>query len=104
MTHIYTVYGMSCNNCRAHVEEAIKTVEGVTHVSVDLQKAEAVIQMEKNIPLEKFQEALKIEGGNYSISLPGDIAFANKFQEEKIKLKSSGKGSGVFYCPMLCEG
>ena len=43
MTYTYSVYGMSCNNCRAHVEEALKKVDGVTRVSVDLQKAEAVI-------------------------------------------------------------
>jgi Cu2+-exporting ATPase len=104
MTNTYVVYGMSCNNCRAHVEEALKKVDGVTAVSVDLQKAEAVIEMESQIQLEKFREALKNEGGNYSISLPGDIAFANKFKEEKLRQKSSGKGSGVFYCPMHCEG
>jgi P-type Cu+ transporter len=104
MTHTYSVYGMSCNNCRAQVEEALKKVEGVTSVSVDLQKTEAVIIMESHIPLEKFQEALKNEGGNYSISSPGDIAFANKFKVEKSKLKSAVKGSGVFYCPMHCEG
>jgi Cu2+-exporting ATPase len=104
MTHTYVVYGMSCNNCRAHVEEALKKVDGVTGVSVDLQKAEAVIEMESHIELEKFREALKKEGGNYGISLPGDVAFANKFKEQKLKLKSDGKGSGVFYCPMHCEG
>jgi heavy metal translocating P-type ATPase len=104
MTNTYAVYGMSCNNCRAHVEEALKKIEGVTDVSVDLQKAEAVIEMESHVPLEKFQEALRNEGGNYSISLSDDIAFANKFIEEKLKLKSTGKGSGVFYCPMHCEG
>src|SRR5665647_1372265 len=104
MTNTYAVYGMSCNNCRAHVEEALKKVDGVTRVSVDLQKAEAVIMMESHIPLEKLQEALKNEGGNYSISLPGDTVFANKFKEEKSKLKTTGKGSGVFYCPMHCEG
>ena len=104
MKHTYAVYGMSCSNCRAHVEDALKKVDGVTSVSVDLEKAEAVITMESHIPLEKLQEALKNEGGNYSISLPGDIAFANKFKEEKLKLKSAYKGSGVFYCPMHCEG
>ena len=104
MTHTYSIYGMSCNNCRAHVEETLKKVDGVTSVSVDLEKAEAVITMESHIPLEKLQEALKNEGGNYSISLPGDIAFANKFKEEKLKSKSPDKGSGVFYCPMHCEG
>jgi Cu2+-exporting ATPase len=104
MTHTYAVYGMSCNNCRAHVEEALKKVDGVNLVSVDLQKAEAVIEMESHIPLEKFQEALKNEGGNYSISLPGDIAYAHKIQQEKAKSISVGKGPGVFYCPMHCEG
>ena len=104
MIHTYSVYGMSCNNCRAHVEEALKKVDGVTNVSVDLLKAEAVIEMKSHIQLEKFQEALKNEGGNYSISLPGDSEFANKFREEKLKLKSKGKGSGVYYCPMHCEG
>jgi Cu+-exporting ATPase len=104
MKHTYAVYGMSCNNCRAHVEDALKKVDGVTHVAVDLQKAEAEISMEAHIPLEKFQEALKNEGGNYSISLPGDTAFANKFNEGKLELNTSVKGSGVFYCPMHCEG
>jgi heavy metal translocating P-type ATPase len=104
MTHTYSVYGMSCNNCRAHVEEALKKVNGVNNVSVDLQKAEAVIEMESHIQLEKFQEALKNQGGSYSISLPGDVEFAKKFKEEKLKLKSKGKGSGVYYCPMHCEG
>jgi Cu2+-exporting ATPase len=86
------------------VEEALKKVDGVISVSVDLQKAEAIIVMESHIELEKFQEALKKEGENYSISLPGDVAFANKFKEQKLKLKSAGKGSGIFYCPMRCEG
>ena len=112
MRHIYSVYGMSCNNCRAHVEEALKKIDGVTGVSVDLQKAEAVIEMESHIQVEKFQEALKNEGGNYGISLPGDTVYALKLQQEKekekekekAKSKSAGKGSGEFYCPMHCEG
>lgn len=99
---------MSCNNCLAHVEEALKKVDGVTGVTVDLQKAEAVIDMGAHIPVEKFQEALKNEGGNYGISLPGDTAYALKIQQEKENKKSksiqAGKGSGVYYCPMHCEG
>jgi Cu2+-exporting ATPase len=88
------------------VEDALKKVDGVNQVSVDLQKAEAVIEMESHIPLEKFQEALKNEGGNYGISLPGDTAYALKVKKEKEKAKSisADKGSGVFYCPMHCEG
>ena len=94
---------MSCNNCRSHVEEALKKTEGVISVTVDLQKAEAIIEMESHIPLEQFQEALKREGGNYTISLPGQGAQLHN--EHKMQVKTAvGKGSGIFYCPMHCEG
>jgi P-type Cu+ transporter len=102
MVHTYSVYGMSCNNCRTHVEEALKKVDGVKSVSVDLLKAEAVIEMDSHIKLDKFQEVLQKKG--YNISLPGDKDFAKKWQEEKNKSKSTGNGSGVYYCPMHCEG
>ncbi len=94
---------MSCNNCRSHVEEALKKTEGVKSVTVDLQKAEAIIEMESHIRLEQFQEALKREGGNYTISLPGQGAPLHN--EHKMQAKTAvGKGSGIFYCPMHCEG
>ena len=35
------------------MEEALKKVDGVTGVTVDLQKAEAVIEMESHIPCGK---------------------------------------------------
>lgn len=103
MKHTYSIYGMSCNNCRSHVEEALKKTEGVKSVTVDLQKAEAIIEMESHIRLEQFQEALKREGGNYTISLPGQGAPLHN--EHKMQAKTAvGKGSGIFYCPMHCEG
>jgi P-type Cu+ transporter len=104
MTHIFSIYGMSCNGCRTHVEEALNKVEGVIKASVDLQKAEAVIEMESHIPLEKFREALKNSGGNYSISLPGDTSHVHKENFSGVKSKTGGKGSGTYYCPMHCEG
>ena len=58
MKHTYSISGMSCNNCRAHVERALYGAEGVTRVLVDLKKAEAEIEMEYHVPLEKFQEVL----------------------------------------------
>lgn len=40
----YHVDGMNCNHCRAAVEKAIQSVEGVTSVSVDLHKKEAYVE------------------------------------------------------------
>ena len=96
---------MNCNGCRTHVEEALKKVEGVTSVIVDLEKAEAVIEMESHIPLETFQEALKNSGGNYGISMPSKgMQPHNGHHHAEVRPKPAGKGSGVFYCPMHCEG
>lgn len=89
---------MSCKNCRAHVENALSKVDGVTSAAVNLEAAEAVIEMDHHIPLETFREALKAEGGNYGIHMPGEAPLPPK------KPEPSGTGSGVYYCPMHCEG
>lgn len=100
MTHTYSIHGMTCNGCRSHVESTLTKVEGVTSASVDLEKAEATIEMEKHISIEKFQEVLKKDGGRYSIYKPGEHHHLTEEKQEKPK----GKGTGIFYCPMHCEG
>ena len=98
MKHTYHIHGMTCNGCRNHVEETLAKVEGVTKVSVDLEKAEATIEMENHTPLEKFQAALKNDGGQYSVHNHGEHQHTVEKQIEK------AKGTGTFYCPMHCEG
>src|SRR5665213_1550626 len=107
MKHTYEIQGMTCDGCRTHVEEALRKVEGVSSVIVDLKKANAVIEMKSHIPLEKLQEGLKNSGGNYSISLPRVDTHKNKEEHPSTPEKASSKkvkGPGVFYCPMHCEG
>ena len=70
MKHTYQIHGMHCNGCKTHVEQALSKTEGVSSVTVDLQKAEAVIEMQSHIPVEKLQEILKKSGENYRISFP----------------------------------
>lgn len=98
MTHTYQIHGMTCNGCRTHVEETLSKIEGVSKASVDLEKAEATIEMEQHIPLEKLQVALKNDGGKYSIHTLGEKPV------EEIKKEKPAKGNGTFYCPMHCEG
>ena len=100
MKHIYNIKGMSCNGCRSHVEKALSETEGVKNAMVDLEKAEATIEMEVHIPLDIFQEALDKDGSRYTINVPGmDTA------PEKTEVKvPQGKKTGTFYCPMHCEG
>lgn len=101
MTHIYYIHGMNCNGCRSHVEEILSKVEGVSKAKVDLEKAEAIIEMESHIPLKSFQKALKSEGDRYSIH--NSVEDHQHSKAEK-KEQPIGKGTGVFYCPMHCEG
>ncbi|WP_396636370.1 heavy metal translocating P-type ATPase [Maribacter sp. R77961] len=101
MKHTYHIHGMTCNGCRSHVEKTLSEVEGVTQVSVDLGKSEANIEMEKHIPIEKLQEALKNDGGQYSIHQNGEHQHEHQSKKEDT---FQGKGTGTFYCPMHCEG
>ncbi|MGB5262668.1 MAG: heavy metal translocating P-type ATPase, partial [Lutimonas sp.] len=101
MKHTYHIRGMTCHGCRNHVEETLSKVKGVAKVNVDLEKEEAIIEMESPMPIETFQEALKNDGGSYSIHKQGE--YPNETEAIKIK-KGSVKGTGTFYCPMHCEG
>lgn len=100
MTHKYHIHGMSCNGCRSHVENTLAKVSGVKNVFVDLDKAEATIEMEKHIPIQVFQEALKKDGGTYTIHNIGELIHGFSPKKEQIITKRTG----VFYCPMNCEG
>ncbi|WP_077406994.1 heavy metal translocating P-type ATPase [Cellulophaga omnivescoria] len=98
MKHTYHIHGMTCNGCRGHVEKTLANVEGVTNASVNLEKSEAVIEMESHIALETFQEALKNDGDRYSIHNVGE-----QVHTPKKEAQTKGQGTGTFYCPMHCE-
>ncbi|MHA7842427.1 MAG: heavy metal translocating P-type ATPase [Winogradskyella sp.] len=100
MKHTYHIHGMTCNGCRSHVEETLSKVKGVSKASVNLEKAEATIEMEQHISLETFQKALKDDGGKYSIHNQEDH---HHHSESKKEETPKGKGTGTFYCPMHCE-
>ena len=100
MKHTYHIHGMTCMGCRSHVEKTLSSVEGISKVTVDLEKAEAIIEMESHIPIEKFQEALRNDGSRYSIHENGN----HHHSEVKEVMSPKGKGTGTFYCPMHCEG
>ncbi|WP_159018371.1 heavy metal translocating P-type ATPase [Algibacter sp. L3A6] len=103
MKHTYHIHGMTCNGCRSHVEDTLSKVKGVLKATVDLEKAEATIEMDSHIALETFQEALKNDGGQYSIHNLRDHNHAKDNSTTSVDIKK-GHGTGTFYCPMHCEG
>ena len=111
MKHKYHISGMSCNGCRKHVEESLSKVSGVKNVIVDLKEAEAVIETETAVPFERLQEAL--QNSHYEIHPINEKEHQhhghNHPEQERLVNKNHhpsavSKGTGIFYCPMHCEG
>ena len=62
----YTVTGMTCGNCVAHVTEEVSEVAGVTNVAVQLDGSMAV-ESEALIPFDAIIEAVREAGDNYVV-------------------------------------
>lgn len=58
MKHTYQITGMSCNGCVNTVKNALQKVDGVTNVTVDLQKAQAEVEMHHHVPTQTLQAGL----------------------------------------------
>ncbi|TDT43785.1 Cu2+-exporting ATPase [Maribacter spongiicola] len=98
MKHTYQIHGMTCNGCRGYVEQTLSKISGVSNAVVNLEKAEALLEMDNHIPLKTLQAAMEADGGHYSIHE------LNAQVHEATKPKAVENGNGVFYCPMHCEG
>jgi len=96
MKHIYKITGMTCNGCKANVESALSNLKGITKVEANLKEETVVVEMSSHVPLEKLQETILKAGLHYTIEMPG--------HEKHAETKKSVEGSGIFYCPMHCEG
>ncbi|WP_040278345.1 heavy-metal-associated domain-containing protein [Psychroserpens damuponensis] len=65
MTHTYIVTGMTCNGCKAAVEKALKTIDDVTDVSINLETKHVEVSMKHSISTEILKQALP---SKYSIT------------------------------------
>jgi len=49
MTKELKIKGMSCQHCVMHAKNALQEVAGVTAVQVDLDKANAIVEMDGQV-------------------------------------------------------
>lgn len=54
----YQIEGMTCNGCRTRVENAIKNLQDLDDVEVDLEKQRAVLRGNRKISISEIQEVL----------------------------------------------
>ena len=71
MTHTYNIDGMTCTSCVAKVKSELLKMGDVTESNVQLQAPHATITMQKHIPIETLQSAIK-KAGNYTITEGGN--------------------------------
>jgi len=62
MTKTILVEGMMCNHCKAHVETALKGVEGVINAEADLEAKTATATLSSDIDINILIDAVKAAG------------------------------------------
>ncbi|MEW6352025.1 MAG: cation transporter [Thermodesulfobacteriota bacterium] len=56
------IQGMSCKHCVMAVQKALSALNGVTDVSVDLDKGEASFTRDAGTPVSLLHETIRKEG------------------------------------------
>lgn len=90
MGSIYHIQGMTCSGCRTSVEKKLSKVEGISSVTVSLEKEEALLTTASEISLSVLKEALP---DTYVITQKekavkeeeGDNAFAKAKKNSKLQ-------------------
>lgn len=103
MRRTYYIHGMSCQGCRSHVENALDGIQGIKKAFVDLEKEEAEIEFDTEVPFQDLKKHLEADGGRYSIFENRESKSTHQARAESIQLKPVITASG-YYCPMQCEG
>jgi copper chaperone len=62
----YTVTGMTCGHCVAHVTEEVRAVPGVSEVQVTLEGGRMVVTSEAPVDFDAVKEAVA-EAGEYAV-------------------------------------
>jgi len=88
MTHTYIITGMTCNNCKASVENTLMAVDYIENVSIDLENSKAVIDMSSPVSIEGLQNALS---SKYTISEQKETNIFNSVKTETIVEESDLK-------------
>ena len=86
MVHTFKIEGMTCNNCKASVENYLNDLPNISHVSIDLEKREAKVTMDRHLAADVLQKALP---DKYTVSEKdgGKVSASSTITSEKTKLQ-----------------
>lgn len=66
MTKVLKVDGMTCGHCVMHVGDALRSIENVSDVEVDLDTGKATVGLADQVDDQRFKDAVAEAG--YSVS------------------------------------
>ena len=58
MKEVIFIEGMQCNHCKMAVEEALKQIDGIEEVQVELEQKKAVVYLSKPIEETKIKDKI----------------------------------------------
>jgi len=79
------------------VKKSLEAIEGVSKVVANAKEKTAVVEMSQHVPFETLKTAL--EGTHYTL-----VTSLEEATPAAKPQASTHKGTGVYYCPMRCEG
>ena len=62
----YRIEGMMCDHCRAHVEDALNSIDGVS-ATVTLDPPLARIESSRELSVEYLQQIVSDKAGDYTV-------------------------------------
>jgi len=65
----FPIEGMTCGNCVRHVEQALKTLTGISQLEVNLEKHEAFVEYDSSLVTYENMAATLKEAG-YTMGKP----------------------------------
>ncbi len=77
MKQKFDVTGMTCSACSAHVEKAVRKLEGIQTVNVNLLKNSMVVEYDETA-LQTDDIITAVQRGGYGASLLGATAAAGE--------------------------
>ena len=83
MTQKFSVTGMTCAACSAHVEKAVKSVSGVKSVSVSLLTNSMLVEFDAPATTQSICTA--VQNGGYGASVEGENAAKSKHSREALE-------------------
>ncbi len=84
MKHIYKITGMTCDNCKDKITQALQSIQEITKVEIDREKGLVDVSMSKHVQTPVMQEVLTTLG-DYSISMDMEASMEKEKKKNHFK-------------------